>query len=197
MSLFSILFFIGYQDIYYLYLNFITPFICLSFYELNSLITNRLNVQRLVITTIILIFITFNLFEYINNYQNLGKVNDIDRIISIIRSNKPNYLYGYNDLTPALSVIANIPALSNVNDAYVYFFRRGIYNKETLTTQAISTKTIIITQGADYPEFNIKQYILDNEILNMEKVYKYCKNILSVPVQAEGSTNRINLFKCY
>ena len=197
VSLFSLLFFLGYQDIYYLYLNFLTPFLCLSFYEMNSFIKKQLGVQEMVILTIVLFFISLNFFVYIDNYRNLQKVNGIDNIISIIKKLRPNYLYGYNGLTPALSVITNVPALSNVNDAYVYFFRRGMYNKETLTDQAVSKKTIIITQGAEYPEYNIKQDVLDNEILNKEKVYKYCKNILSVPVKAEGNTNRINLFKCY
>lgn len=196
-SLFAILFFIGYQDVYYLYLNFLTPFLCLSFYEIGFFINNQFKVQKLVVPTIVLFFIVLNLFTYINNYRDLQKVNGIDDILSTIKNLRPDYLYGYNGLTPALSVIANIPALSNVNDAHEYFFRRGMYDKEVLTTKALSSKTIIITQGAEYPEYNIKQDILDNEIINREKIYKYCKNILSVPVKAEGNTNRINLFKCY
>lgn len=197
LSLFSILFFLSYQDIYYLYLNFLTPFLGISFYEMYAFINKRIKLQRLVIPTIILFFILFGIFTYISNYKNLQKVSEIDKLISAIKINNPTYLYGYNGLTPALSVITNIPALNNVNDAYVYFFRRGIYDKEILTTQAISTKTIIVTQGIDYPEINVRQDILDDEILNKEKIYQYCKNILSVPVKAEGFTNRINLFKCY
>lgn len=196
-SLFAILFFIGYQDIYYLYLNFITPFLCLSFYEIYNFLKNTFNLQRLIIPTIVCIFLMLNFFTYLSSYRNLQKVNDVDKIVYAIKNNKPDFLYGYNGLTPALSAMLNIPSLSNVNDAYVYFFRRGIYNKEILTNQAISTKTIVITQGADYPQFNLKQDILDNEIINKETIYKYCENILSVPIKAEGDTNKINLFKCY
>ncbi len=129
--------------------------------------------------------------------MNLQKVNDVNLILSAIKKNKPSYLYGNNGITPAISVITKIPALANVNDAYVYFFRRGVYDKKILTAQAISTKTIIITLGADYPQYNIKQDILDNEILDKEIVYKQCNNILSIPVKAEGPANRINLLKCY
>jgi hypothetical protein len=197
VSLFSILFFFCYRDIYYLYLNFLTPFICLSFHEAYSLINKQFKIQKLIAPTVVLFFIALNLITYINNYRNLQKVNDINRIISTIKNSKPTYLYGYNGLTPALSVIADIPALDNVDDAYVYFFRKGIYDKNSLTARAISTNTIIVAQGADYPDINIKQDILDTEILDEKMINQYCKNILSVPIRAEGSTNRINIFKCY
>jgi hypothetical protein len=196
ISFFSIFFFFGYQDVYYLYLNFMAPFLCLSFYEVYYFFKNKLNLQELVVPTIIFILILLNLFDYLSSYKNLGKIENFDKIISTITSENPKFLYGVNDIAPALIVIAKIPALENVNDAHEYFFTRNIYDKKFLTDKAIKTKTIIIAHGADYPENNIKEDILDN-IFIKESIYKKCKNILSVPVFAEGDVNRINLFKCY
>jgi hypothetical protein len=172
------------------------PFLCLSFYEVYFFLKNKLNLQGLVIPTIIFILILLNLFDYLSSYKNLGKIENFDKIISTITSEHPKFLYGVNDITPALIVITKIPALENVNDAHEYFFTRNIYDKNFLTDKAIKTKTIIIAHGAEYPENNIKEDILDN-IFVKESIYKKCKNILSVPVFAEGDVNRINLFKCY
>lgn len=196
MSIFSIFFFFGYQDVYYLYLNFLIPFLCLSFYELAYFFKSKFNLQKLVIPTIIFLFLFYNLLTYMPFYKNLGKIEDLNKITQIILEEKPNFLYGVNDITPALISITNIPALENINDTHEYFFTRGIYDKELLTTKAVESKTIIIAHGADYPQYNIKQDILDN-IFVKETIYKNCKNILSVPVRAEGDANRINLFKCY
>jgi len=196
ISIFSILFFFGYQDVFYLYLNFMAPFLCLSFYEIYFFLKNKLNLQGLVIPTIIFILILLNLFDYLSSYKNLGKIENFDKIISTINSENPKFLYGVNDITPALVVITKIPALEDINDAHEYFFTRNIYDKKFLTDKAIKTKTIIIAHGAEYPENNIKEDILDN-IFVKESIYKECKNILSVPVFAEGDVNRINLFKCY
>jgi hypothetical protein len=196
ISIFSIIFFFGYQDVFYLYLNFMAPFLCLSFYEVFFFLKNKLNLQGLVIPTIIFILILLNLFDYLSSYKNLGEIENFDKIISTITSENPKFLYGVNDITPALIVITKIPALENVNEAHEYFFMRNIYDKKFLTDKAIKTKTIIITHGAEYPENNIKEDILDN-IFVKESIYKKCKNILSVPVFAEGDVNRINLFKCY
>lgn len=196
ISIFSILFFFGYQDVYYLYLNFLVPFTCLSFYELFSFLKTKLNVQNLVIPTIISVFILFNLLIYLSSYRNLGKVDDINKIKQAIISENPKFLYGVNDITPALLSLTHIPALENITDAHEYFFIKKIYNKEVLTEKAVKSKTIIITHGADYPQYNIKQDILDNIFIE-EMIYENCRNILSVPVQSEGDANRINLFKCY
>jgi hypothetical protein len=196
ISIFSIIFFFSYQDIYYLYLNFLTPFLCISFYELYYFVRKNLNIQKMVIPTVVFVFVLYNLFAYLSAYKNLGRVREIDKIIKIIIEEKPNFLYGVNDITPALIAIIEIPALENVNDAHEYFFTRKVYDKKFLTDRAIKSKTIIITHGADYPDYNVKQDILDN-IFIKETIYKNCKNILSVPVLSEGDTNKINLFKCY
>lgn len=196
ISIFSIIFFFSYSDIYYLYLNFLTPFLCISFYELYYFLKNKFNLQMFVIPTIIFVFLLFNLLIYFSSYKNLGKLEDINKIIKIIIAENPNFLYGVNDITPSLIAITHIPALENINDAHEYFFSRKVYDKEYLTNKAIMNKTIIITHGADYPEYNIKQDILDN-IFIKEAIYKSCKIILSVPVMSEGDANRINLFKCY
>lgn len=146
--------------------------------------------------TIIFLFLAYNFFTYISGYGTLGKVYEFNKIVKTILSEKPNFLYGANDITPALLSITNIPALDNVNDAHEYFFTRKVYNKELLTNKAVKSKTIIIAHGADYSQYNIRQDILDN-IFVKETIYQNCKNILSVPVLSEGDANKINLFKCY
>lgn len=196
LSIFSILFFVGFQDIFYLYLNFIIPFLCISLYEMYYFLREKFKLQKFVIPTIVFIFLIYNLFVYVYSYRDLGRIYNFGTIVDKINQEKPDYLYGSNDITPALLSITKIPALGNVSDAHEYYFTKKIYDKKTLTDKAVRSKTIIITQGADYPEYNIKQEILDN-IFVKETIYENCKNILSVPVKAEGNTNRINIFKCY
>lgn len=196
ISFWGLAFFAYYQDVYYLYLNFIIPFLCLSLYEFLEFSKNKLGLQKLVIPTIIFIFLTLNFYTYFSSYRNLQRVNDVNKILSTIKKEKPKFLYGINDLTPALLILTKISPLNNIRDAHEYFFTKGLYDKEVLTDSAISSKTIIISHGADYPEINVKEDILDG-IFNKEKIYQACRIILSVPVQSEGVANRINFFKCY
>jgi uncharacterized membrane protein len=196
VSIFSLIFFFGYQDIYYFYLNFLTPFLCLSFYEIYLFFRSKFNLQKLVLPTVVFIIIFINLFTYLSSYRNLGKIADFNKIITTVTSEKPKFIYGANDITPAIIALTKIPALENVNDAHEYFFARGIYDSKFLTNKAVDNRTIIIAHGANYPEYNIKQDIMDNIVVK-DTIYKKCKNILSIPVLSEGQYNRINVFKCY
>jgi len=60
----------------------------------------------------------------------LGKIENVDDIINTIKAQNPKFLYGVNDITPALIALTKIPALENVNDAHDYFFIRKIYDKK-------------------------------------------------------------------
>lgn len=196
ISILTIIFFLGYQDIYYLYLNFSIPFICLSFYEFDYFMQKKLNLQRLVIPSVIFVFIFINFFVYLSSYRKLQKIDNIDEIVKTIKKEKANFIYGVHDITPILLEITKIPPLENVSDAYEYFFTKGLLDKEFLTKQAIKKRTIIVTHGASYPELNIEEQIIDN-IFNKDLIKKSCSLIGSFPVSSEGITNRINLFKCY
>jgi hypothetical protein len=196
ISIFSFIFFFGYQDIYYLYLNFLAPFLCLSYSEIYYFFKTKANLQDLIIPTIVFIFILVNLITYFSSYRNLGKLQDFNKIITKVISEKPRYIYGVNDIAPAIIALTKIPALANVNDAHEYFFDRGIYDRSALSNKAVNNRTIVITHGAEYPQYNFKKDIVDNIFVN-NVIYGKCKNILSIPASAEGGINRINIFKCY
>lgn len=196
VSIFSIIMFFSFQDVYYLYLNFIIPFLCISFYEFYIFLYDKLNLQKIIILSAITIFIIFGLYNYFSNYRDLQKITDFKKIVQVINNEHPSYLYGVDDITPALLNTTSALPLENIRDAHEYFFSKGLLNKEFLTNKAIHSKTIIVSHGAYYPYLNINEQIMDN-IFDKKLVLKYCKIIDSIPVKSEGAINRINLFKCF
>lgn len=197
LSIFGILFFLLYKDVYYLYLNFLVPFLCLSLPGFLFFIKKRISIQAFVIPTIIFILLIYNLIFYLMDFRNLQKVEQINIIVENILKEKPAFLYGVNDITPALLYLTKIPPLENVFDAYPIAFTKKILDKEFLTQKVISQKTIIITHGVYYPQVGIQEKILDDGILNIKTVEKSCRFLSSFPVETEGAANQINLFKCY
>lgn len=195
-SLFSILFFFGYKDTYYLYLNFLAPFLSLSASSLFEFVEQKLAMQKMVIPTVVLFGALINLSLYFSGFRQLQKISDYNALTNAIQKNKPDYLYGVNDTTPALAYSTNTALLNNIIDTNPNIFRKKFLDSKKLTKEAINNKTVLVTHGAFYPQLGLEEHVVD-EIFDKELVKKSCKLLESVPVNSEGYINRISLLKCY
>lgn len=196
ISLCSIVFVLFYQDVYYLYLNFIVPFLCLSLPAFIKTARKQFHLQKYVLPSIVSLLLIINFFVYVSSYRSLQKMEHIEEMIATIKKQKPAYLYGINDITPGLAYFTGVPLLDNIVDTNENIFRKGFLDADKLTDKALSSKTIIIAHGASYPQQNIDEKILE-EIFNKDKVLKNCRQSGSFPINAEGVVNRINLFSCF
>ncbi len=194
-SVFGILFFIIYQDIYYLYLNFLVPFLVLSFPSFYNSIQKNFNLQKAILPTIIIPFLLYNFITYNSNFRNLQKLSEVEKIVEAIKKENPKALYGVNDITPVLSYMSGVPLLNGVIDTNANIYRKGILDSKKLTSDAISQKAIIITHGYYYPSEGVEESVTD-EIFDENQVKKSCKLVKSFPVQMEGPQNRLNLLRC-
>ena len=195
VSLFGILFIFFYKDVYFLYLNFLIPFLALSYPEFEKIIKEKFGVQKLMLPTFIFGFLIFSFVTYTNGFRNLQKIN-LDKATEIIKKENPKSLYGVNDVAPALAYLSGVPMLNNIIDTNANIYRKGFLNSKKLTTDAIKQKAIIVAHGAYYPEMGVNEEVTD-EIFDKSQIKKSCKLIGSFPVQTEGPENRLNLLKCY
>lgn len=193
VSVFSICFFLLYQDIYYLYLNFTVPFLCISsLYFFQAVQKKYKNILPFFIVIFIIGFI--NALRYTSSYTTLQTVLQLDEVVKEIQKQKPSVLYGTNDITPALAFLTEVPMLDNVVDTNANIYRKKFLNAKTLTQKAIVQKAIIVAHGAYYPEIGVQQDAID-EIF--DPMVKSCTVIKSVPIIAEGIGNRLSLLRCF
>lgn len=195
VSIFGIMFIFLYQDIYYLYLNFLVPFLCLAFAPFYQDIQKRLSLQAMVLPTIIIIFLSINFFVYLSGYRNLQKFENLDTLVRTINQVNPPSLYGINSLTPVLAYLTDKPLLHNIIDTNPNIYRKGFLHADELTKQAITDKSLFVAEGLEYPELGVRQDIT-GEIFDANQM-KSCKVIQSIPIKTEGPQNRINLISCY
>jgi hypothetical protein len=195
VSLFGIVFIFFYQDVYFLYLNFLIPFLALSFPEFQTAIRRNFGVQKFILPTIIFGFLLFGFVTYITGFRNLQKIN-LDQVAEIIKKQNPKSLYGSNDAAPALAYLSGVPILNNIVDTNANIYRKGFLNTKKLTADAVNQKSIIVAHGAYYPDVGVNEEVTD-EIFDKSQIKKSCKLIGSFEVQTEGPENRLNLLKCY
>jgi len=195
-SLFGLLFFILYQDTYYLYLNILLPFLCLSFPLLIQFVTIHFSINRFMIPTVIGVFIVINIFSYFSGgFTSLQKLSSLPEMVQLIQQEKPKVLYGVNGVVQALSYTSGVPLLHNLLDTNDNIFRKGYLNAKTLTADAIDQQALIVTTGAWYPQTGVEQDVL-TEIVDQDQLRKNCNLKKRFFFQSEGIVNAITFFRC-
>lgn len=192
-SLFSLLFLLFYRDIYFLYLNFLVPFLALS--SLHWL--QKINLKRdlkiaVFIGIIILSLLSIN--SYLTSYKDLQTIPQIYKVVKTIRDLHPTSLYGINSITPALSYLTGVPLFDEIIDTNENRFRSGNLNASDLTKKAIAQKSLLVSKSAIYPQYQINEIFM-SEIFDTSQLNN-CQLVLSEPVRFEGSENALSLVFC-
>lgn len=193
-SLLSILFFLLYKDVYYLYFNVTLPFLCLSLLPFIDELKKHVSLNRFLFPTIGLVFITYNLLTYFSGYDNLQRL-PIENMLKTIVAEKPSYLYGVNGITPALAYLSKTPLLNNLVDTNDNIFRKGYLRADTLTRDAIHSHALVITTGAWYPEAQIKEDSL-TDVVDKSLLQKHCSVSNRFLFHSEGIVNSVSFFRC-
>lgn len=194
-AIFSVLFLIAYKDIYYLYLAVTIPFLCLFFGETINELIKKYSLSPMMVPTILIFFIGYNLISYLGGYNRLQVLFQLPEMLQLIQTEKPKALYGVNGITPALAYLSNIPLLNDIVDTNDNIFRKGYLSAKSLTHEAISQHALVITQGVWYPEAGIKEDILTDAVVK-KSIYKNCSLKKHFNFYSEGSTNIIAFYRC-
>ncbi len=189
-------FFLLYQSVFFIYLNIITPFLCISLPKILSSIQGDLHYRR-VITVCIFLYFIFPVSTYLNLYNagmNYLPFDKLNHLIKVVSNENPSFLYGTPDLAPAVSYVTGIPLFYNIIDTNDAIYKSGILDSKKLSKEAARNKTIILTYGANYA--NLKNINL-NSFADTKILTIHCKVIESIPVKPSNVANVINVFKCF
>lgn len=193
LSLFSILFLILYKDVYYLYLNFLAPFLSISLVFLLPIIHKNRDI-KLLFYSLISFSILISISTYVASYKGLQKISNPESIVQIIQNENPSYLYGINTITPTLSYLSGVPLLNGIIDTNENRFLTGNLHANELTQDAIEKNALIVTKSAVYPEYGIDEKYLS--AIFDKKQLGDCRQIYSQPVQFEGPENALSIVSC-
>lgn len=194
--IFSFIFVLLYQDIYYLYLQIFVPFLILIIPSLLEHANRWGQSARYVIWGMVFLALSFSTLQYISNYSQVGKIAHVEELTRVVLREKPLYLYGGMEVTPLLSELTGVPLLPGVSDTNESIFRKRFLDAKKLTRLALGSRTIIVAKGLFYPALRIDDPLTDSVYVK-DEVKKSCVLLTSQPVRTEGTINRINLFRCY
>jgi hypothetical protein len=194
LSFLSLLFFLFYKDFYFYYLNILAPFLCIFFASIYHYVHAKYHPQRYIIPSILIGIFFINFIQYSSTTRN-QKIDDFQKVVTTIKKFNPPTIYGTNDIAPALSYMTDIPLLDEIIDTNPTIFRKGFLQSGILTNEALRKRALLIGHGVEYPEFNVKQDLVD-EIFDKSKLSAKCKFVGNFPEKTEGYENRLQLVTC-
>ena len=192
-SLVSLLFLLFYRDIYFLYLNFLLPFLALSSIYWLKKISHKRDLQMALFAGMLMLSI-FSINSYLTSYKNLQTIPQINDITRTINNLHPSSLYGINSITPALSYLTGVPLFDGIIDTNENRFRSKNLDASILTKKAIANNSLLVTKSAIYPQYQINEIFM-SEIFDKTQLDN-CTLVLSAPVRFEGTENALSLAFC-
>jgi 4-amino-4-deoxy-L-arabinose transferase-like glycosyltransferase len=192
VSLFLLIFYFVYSDLYYLYLGLIIPLLCiLTAHSLMHL--NKRKYFNYIITVLLIFIICFNSFYYIHDHSKAARITFIDEISEFViaNSNENNTLYGSFEITPLIALKTDRRITNNFIDT----------NPKIFITNLTSAKEMIEKMKEDTKFIFTKVLLFKNEILSIDEsvdqeFLKTCIIVKIYPIELDYSSNAVIVWDC-
>jgi 4-amino-4-deoxy-L-arabinose transferase-like glycosyltransferase len=192
VSLFLVIFYITYSDLYYLYLGLIIPFLCV-FATHFFMHFKKIKYFNCLITILLLFIIIFNSFYYIKDHSETAKINFIDEITEFVveNSNENDTLYGSFEIAPLVALTSGRKITNNFVDTNAKNFMTGTISVKERTEKMKDNIKFIFT----------KVLIADGNILGFESFVDYdflktCEIARVFPIEKDYSSNAVIVWDC-
>lgn len=199
----SVLFFILFKDIYYLYFQILLAFLVISAVSLLGWIWKKFpDTNSTGPTYILILLVTYTLFMvssiafYRTNWQDQGRfTNTAEAAATIKNLPEPYPLYGSYDSAPLLSLLSGRPLYKNYYDTNPISFLAGRLDKNAISAEAAQSGVYLLARITDLPEYDIEDYGYQ-DYFSAEIFSKFCSRVAVFPSTSNSQDNFLIIYKC-
>jgi hypothetical protein len=194
MGILTPLFFFVYKDFYYIYLVMIVWIGSMSAGIWLSKNKYKPTIIIMVYAAILICILLRNGTYIISKMRNMNKLINIEKVIGIIKKEKPDYLYGPSVVVNGFSYLSGIPPYKGHIDVTAQQFGNGNLDKTKWTEEVVKTNTILVYYGSE----KNGQMTLDSTVTDLKVLRKHtCRVVHKEPIEGvEAMTTHIVLIKC-
>lgn len=194
MSLLTPLFFLVYKDVYYIYLVMIVWIAAMTAGLWLSKNKFKPSVIIILYAVILSCVLLRNGTYIITKMSNMNKIISVDKMVAVIKKEKPDALYGPSVLVNGFSYLSGIPPYRDHIDMTAQQFDNGNLNKTKWTEDVVKTNTILVYYGSEKNgQMTLDSTVTDLSVLRKNK----CRIVHKEPIEGvEAMTTHIVLIKC-
>ncbi|MHB0977820.1 MAG: ArnT family glycosyltransferase [Minisyncoccota bacterium] len=196
--LFSLIFFLLYRDLYYLYLHLLWPFVALLAIEFVYFLDKNYEDLSWGFIILYVFIIIYPISVYTNNTSREGIFSNPEEIAQVLRL-APNNLpvYGTQEVAPLIALLSGREIFENKIDTNTQNFASGTHNKDEISKNAASQGIYLLARVGEYPEQNIHD--TGFEPYFDAKIFKStCSKLKSFPRPTPNDNlNEIAIYHCF
>lgn len=198
------LFFLFFQDLYYLYFHVMTwALILVSLAGIPKLLAWRLPpdynyLQPMLLSvavTAVIAWLGFGWYVYKGIYLENQWTNYQEIAAYLQTEAPPGFLYGSHELVPLLAHQSGRPIFQNIIETNPQGFGSGVNSKEKISQDVAEQGALFIARISDYPEYGIEaqgfEAYFDREVFD-----ESCQLLRSFPDTGGGQTNYVSVYHC-
>mgnify|MGYP001566575500 CR=1 FL=1 len=196
--LFSVIFFLLYRDLYYMYLHLLMPFIAILAVEFLEFLNKKKEEFSWSLIAFFIFVASYSIYGYVNIYAPQGIFREPQEIAEALK-NAPENLpaYGSIEMAPLVALMSGKKIFDNVMDTSVQNFASGGQNLSLISEKAAKSGVYLVTRVANYPEQNIKdtgfEGYFDKKVFDSScALYKSFDRI-----SPDDPLNQVAIYKCY
>lgn len=191
-TLFLMVFYAAYRDLYYLYLALIIPF--LSLFTAHSIMHfgERRHFNK-IIAVLLLALVVHNTFFYLKDHADASKITFIDDIVSFVSSNSEpsDTLYGSFEITPLISLLSGRRITHNFVDTNDKIFMTGIASAKERTSQMRDDIKFIIGKVT-----LINGFVTDIGAFADLEFLSTCQTVRIYPIEKDYFSDAVIVWDC-
>ncbi len=153
-------FFIIFQDLYYLYLAVMAPWMLLTFIDLLTIIKQsslafiQQHSQQLSTMIMLAVFLAqiVAVLAYRNSIQSQGMFEQLPTVADYVTRLDPKPLFGSHEVAPLVALKSNLSLFDNHIDTNAQLFDSGVINKQKISQQAAQKGVYLLVKVANIAE---------------------------------------------
>ncbi|OGE88035.1 MAG: hypothetical protein A2760_01195 [Candidatus Doudnabacteria bacterium RIFCSPHIGHO2_01_FULL_50_67] len=195
---FSVIFFLFFRDLYYLYLSFLFPYLVLLSVGFAARAVQSPEVRPLALVALLALVVNllFGFYQYQTTVLLSGRFLNVQEIGSFLQAQTAHsQIYGSHELAPAVALLSGKKLFGNYIDTNAQVFSAGTLDLETVSRQAATEGIYLLARISDYPEYGINQTGFEGYFSRAVFV-EFCQPLKLFPSTSNETDNYIGIYDC-
>ena len=192
------LFFLLFQDLYYLYLDNMIAYLAILAVIFLGYLWGRAGTKKIAAMLVLFyaVFLFAGFADYQSNFLTRGRFENAPEVAALVKTMPDGkYLYGSHEVAPLVALLADRSLLPGYIDTNAQAFGSGAQDRELASRLLVENGGFLIARITDLPDLGIRDAGYEG-LFNQDIFKNVCRRAAVFPSTSRESDNFLVLYHC-